>query len=107
MTQDNIDTHFRINPSWERYFHTKEFSYTPENYIEKAWALFVNNGYRYELERFSNNPNSKVYTAIKCIDLYHNDEFIVGRERVNESQALEQLLIMVICDFEVDFNTFK
>jgi len=107
LTQEHIDNQFIENRSWQKYFLSKHPIYEPKYYIELAWNLFVKNGYSYELERFSNNPESKVYTAIKSIDLYHRAEFIVGYTMVNEFQALEQLLIMVICEHEVDFNKFK
>jgi hypothetical protein len=54
-----------------------------------------------------------LYTAVKCIDLYgpiteeNDDGFVIGLGDVNISSAIQQLLIMVICDFLVDFNTFK
>jgi len=107
MTQTNIDNHFLGNRSWRALFERHYKSYTPEDYIAKAWKLFEDNGYTTELERYSDRPESKVYTAIKCIDLLHDGELIVGRMNVHESQALTQLLLMVICDHEVDFNTFK
>lgn len=107
MTQYNIDNHFISNRSWRALFERHYKVYTPEDYIDKSWKLFQDNGYAVEFERYSNNPNSKVYTALKSIDMSHNGEFVVGRVQVNEYDALEQLLIMVICDHEVDFNTFK
>lgn len=107
LTDENIGYHFLENRAWEKYFKSKYSEFTCKDYIQKAWKLFEDNGYRVEVERFSNRPESKVYSAIKSIDLFKDEEFIVGRAMVNESQALTQLLIMVICDFEVDFREFK
>jgi len=107
LNQDHIDQHFRENRVWKELFLKYYSVYTPANYIELAWKIFEKNGYRYEIERYSNNPDSKVYQAVKQIELYHKNVFIVDRCQVHIDSALEQLLIMVICDFEVDFNLFK
>lgn len=107
LTDENINYHFLENKNWEIYFKSKYSEFTKEDYIQKAWKLFEENGYRVDVERFSNRSESKHYSALKAIDLYKGDEFIVGRGMVNERQALEQLLIMVITDFEVDFRDFK
>lgn len=107
LTQDHVDEHFRTNRIWKILFDKHHQEYTPKNYVEKSWNIFEKNGYTYVIERYSDNPSSNVYQAVKEISLYHKDEFIVGRCQVHIDSALEQLLIMVICDFEVDFNTFK
>lgn len=107
ITDENIEYHFLENRVWETYFKSKYPEFTCKDYIQKAWKLFEENGYSVEVERYSNRPESKHYSTIKSIDLYKGDEFIVGRVQVNETYALEQLLIMVITDFEVDFKEFK
>jgi len=107
LTQDNINTHFRTNRSWKALFERHYPAYTPKTYVENAWKIFEDNGYRYEMERYSNRPESRVYHAVKSIDLFKGDEFIVGRGDVYDGWALEQLIIMVVCDHEVDFETFK
>jgi hypothetical protein len=107
LTQDNIDNHFRTNRAWKALFEKYYKEYTPETYIKLAWDIFEKNGYRYEIERYSNRPESRMYHAVKCIDLFHGEEFIIGRGDVYDEWAVEALVIMVICDFEVDFSTFN
>jgi hypothetical protein len=107
LTRSNISNHFATNRDWKELFEKNYPKINPETYVEDAWKLFERNGYTTEMDRYSNNPKSRVYTALKSIDLLHNGEFITGREQVNEYNALEQLLIMIITDFDVDFTTFK
>lgn len=108
IKKEHIEEHFIINPYWKEYFLSKFPNWTTDNWTNDVWSLFKDNGYRYELERYSNNPESGLYSAIKCISLIDsNDEEIIGYGNVTESSALEQLMINVICNFDVDFNTFK
>jgi len=110
MEKTYIENHFLINPFWKTYFLSKFPKWTVEKYIKNAWSLFESNGYRYEINRYSDNPDSNLYNAVKYIDLFSDDtdkSFIVGRGDVTYDSAVEQLLIMVICDYHVDFKTFK
>lgn len=113
LEKHHIEEHFIINPVWKNYFLSKFPNWTPETWVENVWSLFETNGYRYEIERYSNNPDSTLYQAIKCVDLFGpdtsecEDGFIVGYGDSHETSALEQMLLNVICNFDVDFNTFK
>jgi hypothetical protein len=115
MNQIYIKNHFLINPSWEALFISSFPNWEPENWQENAWSIFERNGFITTLKRYSKNPKSKLYTAIKYIDLFDTtlvhseceDGFIIGRMNVTEKSALSQLMIIVICDFHVDFRKFK
>lgn len=108
MKQEYIEEHFRTNLSWKEYFLSKYPNYSPKTWTEDAWKLFKDNGYTYSLHRYSDNPESKVYDSIKCITLVDsNGEDVIGYMDTHISQALEQLLITVICNFDVDFTKFK
>lgn len=108
LTSDNIEEQFRINRSWRALFNNHYQAINPDTYITDAWKLFVANGYSYQITRYSDNPSSALYVAIKDISLHdRKGEEIVARGDVHFDSALEQLMIMVICEFEVDFTKFK
>ena len=107
LTQDNIDTHFRINRDWKALFNRYYSTCTPADYVEKAWKIFEANGYTYEIKRYSDRPTSRLYMAVKEMILNLDGEEVVCYGDLPYSYALEQLLIGVICDFDVDFKTFK
>lgn len=114
IKKEHIENHFICNPYWKELF-LKEFpTWTPETWTEKAWSIFERNGYTYDVKKYSDNPESKLYNAVKYIDLYDtklkddvNDGFIIGYGGIRYENCLEQLLISVICDFKVDFTKFK
>lgn len=109
----HIEAHFTENRAWAKLFKSRFPNWTPATWVEDVWSIFEANGYRYEIERYSNNPESKVYCAVKCVDLFgpitedNDDGFIVGYGDSHDSVALEQMLISVICNFDVDFTKFK
>lgn len=108
IKQEHIENHFIINLYWKKYFLSKYPNYSQKTWTEDAWKLFEDNGYTYELERYSNNKTSKLYSAIKCITLIDsNGEDVIGYMDTHINSALEQLLISVICNFDVDFTKFK
>lgn len=111
IEREHIENHFITNVAWRELFTSKFPNWTPETWVENAWSIFEDNGYTYEIIRYSNNPKSNLYTAVKEINLYNgpieDDDFIIGLGDVNISSALEQLLICIVCDFEVDVRTLK
>ena len=108
MEQTYIEEHFLINLPWKEYFLSKYPKYSTKTWTEDVWKLFKNNGYSYNLDRYSNNPKSKLYNAIKSIALIDPcGKEVICYLNTNINSALEQLLITVICNFDVDFTKFK
>lgn len=113
IKKEHIQTHFVINRTWKALFLKYFPEWTAETWAEDVWSIFENNGYRYEIERYSNNPDSKLYCAVRCVDLFGPDKsecsdgFVVGYGDSNISSAVEQMLINVICNFDVDFTKFN
>lgn len=113
LNKSHIERHFVINRSWKTLFLKYFPNWTVETWTDDVWSIFEDNGYRYEIERYSDNPESSVYCAVRCVDLFgppteeNEDGFIIGVGDSHISSAVQQMLIRVICNFEVDFNTFK
>lgn len=107
IEQKYIDNHFISNRSWKNYFLSKHPDYTEENYLILSWNLLKENGYNYDYERFSKNPDSKMWCAIKEINLNHYNEFIYGLGHLHETAAISNLMITAICDYEIDVTKLK
>lgn len=106
LDKEHIKNQFITNPVWKELF-LKHFPLSvPETYIEDAKSIFESNGYRFEMERMSNRLESVHYTSVR-MDLYKGDEFIIGRDWTHQDNAIEQLITMIICDYEIYFTTFK
>lgn len=105
LTEENIRNHFLTNPEWKRVFTEHYPDWSPDTYVRDAKALFEVNGYRFEEDRMSKRPDSK-FRCVVTIDLYHGDDFVFGLQG-HELSVLEQLLIIVICEYEVDISKFK
>lgn len=102
MKNEYIETHFVENPSWKKYFLSKFPDWTAETWKENVCKLFVENGYTCEILKY------KHVNAVKYATLYDpKGEDIAQMRDLATSDAVEQLLIHVICDHIVDFNTFK
>ena len=107
LKKEHIEGQFRCNSIWKNIFLSKYPNWSVDTWTEDVWKLFKDNGYTYEIERYSNNPESSVYCAVKSCDLFYKGEFIIGYGDSHITSCLEQLLIGVICNFEIDFNTLK
>jgi len=107
IEQKYIDNHFISNRSWKNYFLSKHPDYNEQNYLILSWTLLKENGYNYDYERYSKYPDSKLWCAIREINLNHNYEFIYGLGDLHECYALSNLMITAICDFEIDVNLLK
>lgn len=107
MKLEWIENHFIENPLWKSLYLSKYKEIDPNRYIENSWKILESNGYSYTIERYSNNPESKLYNAVKEITLYENNEFVIGYGDLTYSSALEQMLIRVICNFEINFKEIK
>lgn len=113
LLREHIEEHFILNRTWKEIFLKSFPNWTPETWTEDAWSIFERNNFRYEIERYSENPDSNLYNAVKCISIYDKslenettDGFIIGYSGVTYKSAVEQLLISVICNYEVDIKKF-
>lgn len=114
LLREHIEQHFILNEHWKNIFLLSFPNWTPETWEKDAWSIFERNNYRYEIERYSENPKSNLYDAVKCISIFDKsletettDGFIIGYGDLTYENSLQQLLIGVICNFEVDIRKFK
>ena len=109
LTSQNIKNHFIENPEWERVFLKHHPDWTPENYIEKAKALFEANGYKFvENRKFKSDK----FKHILDLDLHgppskdNEDGFVFGMQG-HEDFVYSQVIISAICEYEVDISKFN
>lgn len=107
LNNEHIENHFICNSIWKDIFVSKYPNWTADTWTDNVWKLFEDNGYTYEIETYSDNPNSKLFGAVKSCDLFYLNEFVIGYGDSRIENCLEQLLINVICNFDIDFNTLK
>lgn len=101
MKREWIENHFIENFAWKNYFLKHFPNYNPETWVEDVWSLFERNGYHYHIEMY------KRINAVKYITLFTpSEDDIACMCDLATSSALQQLLIHVICDHVIDFNTF-
>lgn len=108
FTAENIEYQFLEHRDWKA-LYTKYYpgEVDLEKYVENSWEIFRKNGYTIDYVRYSNNPNSKVYTAIKEVSLMKDGEEVVAYGDYNYFQMREQFLVNIISGFDVDFKTFN
>lgn len=108
LTYEHISRHFSINHTWRDLFELHHTTFDIRDYVYLAWKIFESNGFTFDIIRYSNNPNSSVYSAVKSINLYNkNGEWVAGYFDVSYSHCMEQLLINVITTYRMDFREFS
>ncbi len=107
LTSEHISRHFAINKTWEELFKLHHESFCLSDYVYHAWKIFESNGFTFDIKRYSNNPRSSVYSAVKEINLYKNGVWVAGRYDLNYSNCVEQFLIELITKDRMDFKKFS
>lgn len=112
LTSDMIRQHFIVNQTWRDIFelhypNCSETDVDASEYVKRAWKIFESNGFTYTMTRYSDNPKSTVYTAVRSIELYKGEEEICNRANVPASTAVEQLLIEAITGYRIDCSKFN
>jgi len=76
--------------------------------------LFIDNGYEFRIiKRYSKNPGSSLYCALKETGLFKEDEEIAVYYNLNESQYIPRIINWLITEDEKDstininFENFK
>jgi hypothetical protein len=105
LTKDNIENQFITNPVWEEVFLKNFPNWTPETYIDNAVSLFNKNGYTIINKRRSERPDSKFYNVVDC-ELQKDGEFIFSIQ-THIDASIKEVLLDCICNYEIDFSTFK
>lgn len=105
ITEEHIKNHFIVNPEWKKLFFTHYKDFNQSNYTDRTKKVFEKNGYSFKtIQPFK----SKRFNTVREVEMYKGEEWIVAFQGFNERNALEQLFIDIICDYEtVDLSTFK
>ncbi len=104
MLEKYIKNHFLSNPEWETIFLKHYPNWTPESYTKNAIELFNKNGYHF--------VDFKKGRQASTVDLYgpktetSDGKFLFGFMGSNDT-VHEQIIIKAICEYHIDFSTFK
>lgn len=105
LTKENISNHFIINPVWEELFLKHYPNWKPDSYLNDAVELFKKNGYTITNKRMSERKTSKFYHVVEA-ELQKDGEFIFSFQ-THDDLAIKQIIIDCVCNYEIDFSTFK
>lgn len=104
ITEENIKNHFITNPVWKslfiKYFHKWNY----KTYWKDCMTIFEKNGYSFKTIKPYNSERTHM---IREVEIYKGKEFVMSMQSFDERDATEQLLIDIICHYEIDFSKFK
>jgi len=104
LNEEHIKNHFILNPSWEKLYKSKFNDTDPKLWTDRVKTILEDMGYTFIIERYSDNPKSKMYNSVYCISINKDGEELYGRGDVSYKSCHEQLFIDVICEHIVDFG---
>lgn len=104
MEAEYVKNHFITNPEWKAVFLKHYPNWTAETYVDDALKLYRANGYDVRVE--TRPFKSETYKHIVDMGLYRGDESLYSL-RGHEPHMVEQVIINSICNYEIDFSTFK
>ena len=113
LDKDHINRHFAVNNTWKdiwiKYYGEDEWL-NPDTvyYAKKAWKILEDCGFTYIIERYSDNPKSNVYQAVKELTIFEKNNICNRIEVFDKSytNCIEQGIIKLVGEYRVDMRPF-
>lgn len=105
LTESQIKQQFIVNPDWREVFLKHYPNWTPETYITNALELCQKNECFLKIvKRGSKNPESPFYRIVDVEVTLRGEWYEL---QINDHDWERTTLVDAICNYQIDFETFK
>ncbi len=113
LDESHISRLFAVNGTWADIwikYYGKDSRWKPDTkmYVKMAWKILEDCGFSYQIVRYSDNPKSNVYEAVKEVAIFEKNNICNGVEVFDKaySNCVEQAIVKLVSEYRVDMRPY-